>query len=43
MKLKPNLETGVYLVVICLCLVAMALVALSNGQFNATKLVYQGF
>jgi hypothetical protein len=43
MKLKPNLETFVYAVVIALSLVAAALVAASNNQFKDTKVVYQGF
>jgi hypothetical protein len=43
MKIKPNLETFVYVVVIALSLGVMALVASSNTQFTDTKVVYQGF
>ncbi|EEF57171.1 hypothetical protein [Pedosphaera parvula] len=43
MKIKPNLKTFIYLVVIALSLGALALVATSNSQFTDTKVVYQGF
>ena len=43
MKIKPNLESCVYLAVILLCLVTLSLVAISNAQFGDTKNVYQGF
>jgi hypothetical protein len=43
MKIKPNLEIFVYVVVIALSLGVMALVAASDNQFTDTKVVYQGF
>lgn len=43
MKIKPNLESCVYLAVIILCLAALLLVAFSNDQFKDTKIVYQAF
>jgi hypothetical protein len=43
MKIKPNLESLIYVVVIVLCLVTLALVAISSTQFGDTKNVYQGF
>ncbi len=43
MKSKPNLESCVCMAVVVLCLAALLLVALSNGQFADTKVVYQAF
>jgi hypothetical protein len=43
MKIKPNLETFVYAVVLALSLCALALVALSYADFKDTKPVYQAF
>jgi hypothetical protein len=43
MKLKPNLESFVYLAVITLSLIALVLVASSPEQFKDTKVVYQAF
>jgi hypothetical protein len=43
MKNKPNLESCVCATVVILSLAALLLVALSNGQFADTKVVYQAF
>ena len=43
MKIKPNLETFVYVIVVALSLCALTLVAMSYNQFKNTKVVYQGF
>jgi hypothetical protein len=43
MKIKPNLETFIYVVVIILCLATLSLVVISGKQFSDTKNVYQGF
>ncbi len=42
MKIKPSLETLIYLAVIALCLIALVLSYLSY-QFTDTKLIYEGF
>ena len=43
MKIKFNLETFVYGLVIGLCLTVIALIWASSFQFTDTKPVYQGF
>jgi|HubBroStandDraft_1064217.scaffolds.fasta_scaffold117760_2 hypothetical protein len=43
MRIKPNLESLVYLLVIVLSLGALALMAASTNQFDITKVVYMGF
>jgi len=43
MQTKQTVETGVYAVVIILCLITMLLVASSGDQFKDTKIVYQAF
>ena len=43
MKIKPNLESGVYLAVIILGLIVMLLVVASDDQFKDIKIVYQAF
>lgn len=43
MKIKPNLETFVYVIVVALSLCALALVAVSYSQFKNVKVVYQAF
>jgi hypothetical protein len=43
MKIKPTLETFVYVVVVALSLCALALVAVSYYQFKDVKPVYLGF
>jgi hypothetical protein len=43
MKIKANLESFVYLVVIALSLAALGLMAVSSSQFDITKVVYMGF
>lgn len=43
MKIKPNLESGIYLAVIILCLITMLLVASADDQFKDIKIVYQAF
>jgi hypothetical protein len=43
MRIKPNLESFVYCLVIALSLAALALMAVSTSQFDITKVVYQAF
>jgi hypothetical protein len=43
MKMKPYLESYVYLLVIALSLAALGLMAVSTSQFDITKVVYQAF
>jgi hypothetical protein len=43
MKIRPSLESFVYLLVIALSLGALTLMAFSTSQFDITKVVYQGF
>lgn len=43
MKIKPNLESGIYLAVIILCLFVLVLVVSSEEQFRDLKIVYQAF
>ena len=43
MRIKFNLETFVYGLVIVLCLAVLALIWASGSQFVDTKPVYQGF
>jgi hypothetical protein len=43
MKIKPNLDLFICVIVVVLALAALALVAVSPDQFNSAKAVYQGF
>lgn len=43
MKIKLNLETFIYSVVVVLCLTIIVLIWASSFQFVDTKPVYQGF
>jgi hypothetical protein len=43
MKIKPNLESTIYLAVIVLCLITLLLVVSSGDLFRDTKVVYQAF